>query len=82
MVDYTGNLIDSKPSYEELLTSRVNLMRMLESLTPGGSEFYNDPEACVEYVKRVISGIPGIILPLKEKIKLLEEENKQLKLKD
>lgn len=26
-------------------------MRALESLTPSGSEFVNDPEACVEFVR-------------------------------
>lgn len=26
-------------------------MRLLESLTPNGSEFVNDPEACVEFVR-------------------------------
>jgi len=28
----------------------------LESLTPGGSEFQNDPERCVAYIQRVKHG--------------------------
>lgn len=28
-----------------------DLMRILESLTPGGSEFHNNPKACEEWVR-------------------------------
>ena len=27
----------------------------LENLTPGGSEFHNDPERCAAYIQRIIS---------------------------
>lgn len=32
------------------------LLRMLESLTPGGSEYHNDPERCVEYMRARLKG--------------------------
>lgn len=31
--------------------TKDELMSMLESLTPGGSEFHQEPEACVRFVK-------------------------------
>lgn len=30
-------------------------MRVLASLTPGGSEFYNDPERCADHVRETVS---------------------------
>ncbi|KKM83233.1 hypothetical protein LCGC14_1311400 [marine sediment metagenome] len=30
-------------------------MEILESLTPGGSEFYNDPERCGRYIRNLIN---------------------------
>ena len=33
---------------------RNKLMRMLERLTPGGSEFHDDPERCVEWIQSSI----------------------------
>lgn len=37
------------------------LMRELESLTPSGSEFVNDPEACVAYVKKARRSLHEIV---------------------
>lgn len=31
--------------------TKDELMSMLESLTPGGSEFHHEPETCVRFVK-------------------------------
>jgi hypothetical protein len=31
--------------------SKDDLMELLESLTPGGGEFYRDPETCVQFVR-------------------------------
>ena len=37
---------------EQIQAERDGLMRDLVSLTVGGSEFVNDPKACVEYVRK------------------------------
>ena len=37
---------------EQIQAERDSLMRDLVSLTVGGSEFVNDPKACVEYVRK------------------------------
>ena len=34
----------------------IEAMKLLESLTPSGSEFHNDPERCVEWVQYHVSG--------------------------
>lgn len=36
----------------KLTAERENLKRLIESLTPGGSEFHDAPETCVEWVRR------------------------------
>lgn len=55
-------------------SSRIKeLERMIESLTPGGSEFVGDPQRCIDYTKEVAAGIPKLIQPLKSRIKELEE---------
>ena len=35
-------------------------MRLLESLTPGGSEFYNDPERCHDFIFKQIQDLRDI----------------------
>lgn len=45
----------------DLLKSKLTLLlrykRELENLTPGGSEFVNDPEYCARYVKNRIDSL-------------------------
>ena len=36
-------------SYSEY--TKADLMRLLESLTPGGSEFYESPENCARFIR-------------------------------
>lgn len=37
--------------------TKEELMRLLESLTPGGSEFHNNPELCVAWVRQRLSSV-------------------------
>ncbi len=38
------------------------LKRLLEDLTPGGSEFYDDPQACFDFVKEHVHSFPKMLL--------------------
>lgn len=40
-------------------------MKILESLTPGGSEFYNDPQRCAEFIREQMEAMKKTILQLK-----------------
>ena len=42
---------------DALEAENTQLMLDLESLTPGGSEFHNDPERCVKWVRERLSGV-------------------------
>lgn len=47
-----GDLLDASLARAEAAeASRTELMRLLESLTPGGSEFHNDPKTCAEWIQ-------------------------------
>jgi hypothetical protein len=37
------------------MPDNTNCQRLLESLTPGGSEFHNDPERCAQWIKKKLS---------------------------
>jgi len=47
--------------------------RLLESLTPGGSEFVDDPERCVEFVKEQLSAAKQAVLVSKKGLEKMEE---------
>jgi predicted secreted protein len=34
-----------------------HLYKALESLTPGGSEFWHDPDKCIEYIQRRLNSV-------------------------
>lgn len=46
--------------------------RLLESLTPGGSEFVNNPQGCYGYVKQLIESQHKRILLVTEQRNALE----------
>jgi len=52
---------------EQQTTLGNRAMRALESLTPSGSEFVNDPEACATWVKKVRHGQLAVIRKLSQK---------------
>jgi hypothetical protein len=43
--------INLSVEYPKLEAENQKLKRLLHDLTPGGSEFYNDPERCFKWVK-------------------------------
>jgi DNA repair exonuclease SbcCD ATPase subunit len=48
------NFIETLLSHISTLEERVEKLDLvLQSLTPGGSEFVNDPKRCIEYVKDI-----------------------------
>lgn len=63
-------------SAPELLKENEQLKRLLHDLTPGGSEFYNDPEYCAKWIRESRQEnhyqLGGII-------KETKKENEQLK---
>lgn len=54
------------------------LVLLFESLTPGGSEFYNDPKACAAYIKETVQSIPKTILGFKKRAEEVEERSRGL----
>ena len=59
------------------MSKEETAMRLLEKLTPQGSEFYNDPEFCYEYLQRVKIQrhkiIKKLVLKNRELLKRLKE---------
>jgi hypothetical protein len=54
VVKFSDHLADKAAAVEKEQDKTAKIMLMLESLTPGGSEYYNDPERCVAYVRDAI----------------------------
>ena len=54
--------------------------QLLESLTPGGSEFYNDPEYCVKHIREYQQNQHELIVKLViEKKALMASKNELLR---
>lgn len=58
---------------DAMKSSNVNMeaMRALESLTPSGSEFVNDPKRCAEFVREHRSSMMKFIAHLKKRLDVL-----------
>ena len=73
---YARRIVESLNSASELLKENEQLKRLLHDLTPGGSEFYNDPEYCAKWIRESRQEnhyqLGGII-------KETKKENEQLK---
>jgi len=52
---------DGKGLDEMIVRKNTVAMRLLEKLTPHGSEFCDDPERCYEYIRRALSHQQDII---------------------
>ncbi len=52
-------------------------MRVLEGLTPGGSEYHNDPERCAAYVRDRLNQQHRLIVRFKKQRDLLLEAVKK-----
>lgn len=48
----------------EVSGEKADLMMKLESLTPGGSEFYQNPDRCIEFARERMNAIPPRIIRL------------------
>jgi hypothetical protein len=53
----------------------LKVVKLLEDLTPGGSEFYNDPEYCAKWVKEQVQSVPRLMLPIKRENDKLKKDN-------
>lgn len=69
------NLSETKANLQQ---ENNKLKRLLEDLTPGGSEFYNDPQYCFNFVKKQLRSIPSQILPFKKRADKLKAQNEIL----
>jgi hypothetical protein len=58
---------------EKCLRNESKAMRALESLTPGGSEFVDEPERCVQAIRHAIDSRRQHILKLTKENKELRE---------
>jgi len=63
--------IDKREFY--LQAENEQLKKLLESLTPGGSEFYNDPERCAAFIREQLAAPPKIIAGLKKQVEVLRD---------
>lgn len=63
IADDVINYIETELAYPQI----VEAMKHLELLTPGGSEFHNDPKRCYLFVKDLIDGQHKKILSLLKK---------------
>ncbi len=62
------------------MDNETTALRLLESLTPSGSEFVNNPQACYEYVRDLIkSQHDRIILVTKQRNEAQQKWNNYFK---
>lgn len=52
-------------NYDYLGEYAKELEQLLYDLTPGGSEFVDDPQACAEWIRYRLSSVPGYIMRAK-----------------
>lgn len=62
-----------RPLLARLEREKERWRRAIEGLTPSGSEFYNDPEYCAEYIRKRTQ-YPKMIIELREQVARLERE--------
>lgn len=75
--------INMQVEYPKLVAENQKIKRLLEELTPGGSEFHNDPEYCAKWIRENRQenhfSLAKIIKAEKEENKRLADSNKELK---
>lgn len=71
------DLFTKSSAYPLLLVENEKLKRLLHDLTPGGSEFYNDPEYCAKWIRENREAnhytLAGIVKELKKTTRELIE---------
>lgn len=78
-----ARIITTWNEYDQLKAENEKVKRLLHDLTPGGSEFYNDPEYCAKWIRenRTEShyNMGGIIKDLKAQLEAAKEREKVLR---
>lgn len=64
---YTATELFAKGKVRGAMEEKERIRLLLEGLTPGGSEFYNDPQYCFDHVEEQLRSIPKQILPFKQR---------------
>jgi hypothetical protein len=64
---------------EKCAPRELKAMRALESLTPSGSEFVNDPEFCAAFVRASRESQMRVIVKLTQRLHAVERERDELK---
>jgi len=67
--------INMSVEFPKLETENQKLKRLLHDLTPGGSEFYNNPEYCAKWIRENRQQEAKI---LKEMVKAAKDKNEVL----
>lgn len=74
--------LNNTVSGEDLVKENEKLKRLLHDLTPGGSEFYNDPEYCAKWIREerlsTKQELTKRISENKKEIERLSASNKEL----
>lgn len=68
---------DGREELEKYKQEYDDLKRKIESLTPGGSEFYNDPEYCLKFLRENDSQVKSIMRHQKDQITALQSSLKE-----
>ena len=75
--------INMSVEYPKLEAENQKLKRLLHDLTPGGSEFYNDPEYCAKWIRENRQeqhySLAGMIKKEKEANEKLQQDNTRLR---
>lgn len=64
---------------EKCTPRELKAMRALESLTPGGSEYVNDVERCVAFVRGSRESLMRVLVKTKQEMNDLKDELRLIK---
>ena len=70
------------PLCEQCSRRESKAMRALESLTPSGSEFVDEVERCVQFVRDNRESLMRVIVQLKERLNKLEDNESRRRFPD
>lgn len=77
-----ARIVKTWNEYDNLKAENEKVKRLLHDLTPGGSEFYNDPEYCAKWIRENRQEnhytLAGIIKETKAENEALKVANKEL----
>jgi hypothetical protein len=77
-----ARIVECWNGYDKLKAENEKVKRLLHDLTPGGSEFYNDPEYCAKTIREMRESnhytLSNIVKETKAENEALKEANKEL----